>query len=310
MRLQACSALLLLLVACATASHEKVRVDQGPRLANLQRAAALPWKDDGRCVVQEASNSWPVVVERCFHSLDTRRVRFRDTERRCPVATADAASLEMMVGICLLSQPELVVGAVLVTGAVGVALAIHEALEASAHARYAHPEDEPSQEVTKPEPQVATTELQAPQRQPEGSPSGGNRPPPVPPEALEPRERRPECTPVRVKPKGGNSLHNQCADGVPGNTFRGANALVNGKAFDAFQPATRTLWEVKTTAIETYNPFIQRTELAKQVEEAQREQKLALACGYQFIVGVRTQFHKRMLEDAVANLNVVLMLWC
>ncbi len=40
------------------------------RIANLQRAAELPWKDDGRCVVREASQPWPVLAERCFHALD------------------------------------------------------------------------------------------------------------------------------------------------------------------------------------------------------------------------------------------------
>lgn len=312
MLLRACGALLLLLAACVTAPREKAWGGQSPRLANLQRAAALPWTDDGRCVVQEASRPWPVVVERCFHTLDTRRVRFHDVQHQCPVAMADAASVEMLVGICLLSQPEIVVGAVLVTGLVVMALAIHDALEESTHGRYAQPEEEPSQDDTRPEsgPQVAEAERLAPRRQPDGSPSGGDRPPPVPPELLEPRERRPECLPVRVKPKGGNRLHNQCADGVPGNTFRGANALVNGKAFDALQPATRTLWEVKTTAIETYSPFLRQTELATQVEEGRRESGLAEACGYHFVIGVRTQAHKAMLEELLPNFDIVLMPWC
>ncbi|KFE72522.1 hypothetical protein DB31_0785 [Hyalangium minutum] len=127
---------------------------------------------------------------------------------------------------------------------------------------------------------------------------------------MEPHDRRPECTPRRVPPKGGHPFHNKCADAIPGNAFRGANALVNGKAFDALQPATRRLWEVKTTAIETYNPFVQQMELAQQVEEGLRERELAAACGYDFAIGVRTEVHKKMLEEAEPRLTVVLMPWC
>lgn len=127
---------------------------------------------------------------------------------------------------------------------------------------------------------------------------------------LEPRERRPECTPKRVPPKGGHPFHNTCADNVPFNAFPGANVLVNGKAFDALQPAARTLWEVKTTAIETYSPYVQEAELNKQVKEGRKEQALAAACGYQLVIGVRTQVHKTMLEARAPDLIVVLMPWC
>jgi hypothetical protein len=115
-----------------------------------------------------------------------------------------------------------------------------------------------------------------------------------------------------VPPKGGHPLHNRCADNVPHNAFRGANALVNGKAFDALQPATRTLWEVKTTAIETYNSFVQEAELDKQVKETRRERALAADCGYDFRVGVRTEAHKELLEGEAPDLEgiVVVMDWC
>jgi hypothetical protein len=61
---RACSALLLRFLACVTTQPSpKEPVAPPPRIANLQRAAALPWEDDGRCVVQEwtpwsASTSW------------------------------------------------------------------------------------------------------------------------------------------------------------------------------------------------------------------------------------------------------------
>jgi hypothetical protein len=304
MRFRTCITLLLFLSACATTEPSpRELVTQNPRLANLQRAAELPWRDGGQCVVQEASHSWPVVMERCFHALDTRRIQFNDTEGVCPVASASAVAVPAMVGICLLSQPYIAVGAVVIIGAVVVAVAIKEELDAY-ELRQRYPEEVKPVPETESVPQEPLAE-----RRPKPEPSGQDWPPPLPPEPLD-RDRRPECKPRRVPPKGGNKLHNECADNIPFNAFRGANALVNGKAFDALQLATRTLWEVKTTAIETYNPYIQETELRKQVEEGRREQALAAACGYQFVIGVRTQAHKTMLEARAPDLIVVLMPWC
>jgi hypothetical protein len=113
-----------------------------------------------------------------------------------------------------------------------------------------------------------------------------------------------------VPHRGGNNDHNKCADKIPNNSFPGWDVLVNGKNFDALQLATRTLWEVKTNDIETYNPYILRTELDKQVEEAQRERALAAACGYQFVIGVRTEAHKAALLARDRTLAVVIMDWC
>jgi hypothetical protein len=109
--------------------------DVDKRVANLKKAAALPWADNGHCVVQEASNEWPVLVERCFDALDSRKIRFQDPKRNCAVASADAAALEGLVGICILSQPEIVVGAVIIIGVVVVAAAIAEELEEKARCK-------------------------------------------------------------------------------------------------------------------------------------------------------------------------------
>jgi hypothetical protein len=109
---------------------------------------------------------------------------------------------------------------------------------------------------------------------------------------------------------GGNDLHNTCADRVPQNDFPGWDVLVNGKHFDALQLTTRRLWEVKTTAIETYTPFVQEIELDKQVQEARRERTLAAACGYDFVIGVRSEAHKELLEARLRGFNIVLMTWC
>ncbi|MFY0577194.1 hypothetical protein ACN28S_25325 [Cystobacter fuscus] len=128
MRLRACIALLLYVSACATSAPPTVRAARDPRLANLQRAATLPWTDGGRCAVREASEPWPVLAERCYQALDHDRIEFHDLTGRCAVASAGAAALG--VGVCVLAAPELVVGAVVVAGVVVVGFAISEALEA------------------------------------------------------------------------------------------------------------------------------------------------------------------------------------
>ncbi|XXF77832.1 DUF6310 domain-containing protein [Myxococcaceae bacterium GXIMD 01537] len=310
MRLRACITLLLLLSACATTEPSaRAPVPQTAKFANLQRAALLPWVDGGQCAVQEASNTWPVLVERCFHTLDHERIRFRDLTGRCAVASAEAAAVG--IGVCVLVAPEVIAGAVIVTGAVVVAVAIQEELDAY-RLRQRYPEEETTREEAGPAPEIefATQEHPGQKRpKPKGPQSDQNRIPPAPPESFM-REPRPECIPKRVPPKGGNRLHNECSDNVPLNSFRGANALVNGKAFDALQPSTRTLWEVKTTAIETYNPFIQQAELDSQVAEARRERDLAAACGYQFVIGVRTEAHKKLLEREDLSLSIFVMDWC
>ncbi|RKG70726.1 hypothetical protein D7V80_03960 [Corallococcus sp. CA054B] len=303
MRFRTCVALMLFLVtACATTQPPESR---SPRRANLQRAAELPWRDDGRCVVREASRPWTEVVEQCFPALDTRRVRFRDVEQRCPVATADAASLQMVVGVCLLTQPELVVGAVVVIGVVVVAVAIKEELEAY-ELRHASPDEDAPR--TRPLTRQPVAEHSP---KPEGSASGRDWfPPPGPPSSADPQGRGPQCIPKRVPPKGGNSLHNTCADNIPRNAFRGANVLVNGKAFDALQPATRTRWEIKTDNFDAYSEALQEIVLRKQAAELTRERDIAQACGYSFAVGVRSAAHMEALRSEVDGLTVVVMDWC
>lgn len=304
MPLRTCLALLLVLSACATTEPS---VPRSPRLANLQRAAKLPWTDGGRCVVREASHPWPQVVEQCFHALDTRRIHFRDTGHRCPVATADAASLELLVGVCLLTQPELAVGAVVIIGAVVVAVAIQEELEAY-ELRHQYPEPREESKPVAREP-VAQSE---PSAQGSASKQDWFPPPPGPPDSdsMEPRERGPECIPKRVPPKGGNSVHNTCADNLPLNAFRGANALVNGKAFDALQPATRTLWEIKTDNFDAFTAALQEIVVRKQAAELTRERALALACGFKFAVGVRSAAHRAALLKQAPSLTIVVMDWC
>ena len=83
MHLRACIALLLFLSACTTTPPTpREPAARDPKLANLQRAATLPWTDGGRCSVREASELWPVLAERCFHALDHDRIEFHDTTGR------------------------------------------------------------------------------------------------------------------------------------------------------------------------------------------------------------------------------------
>jgi hypothetical protein len=297
-RLRVYTALLLLLSACAaTAPGPKETVARNPRLANLRRAAALPWKDKGRCVVQEAFNPWSVMVERCFHALDREKVLFKDPTGKCAVASAGAAAVG--IGICVLAAPEIVVGAVVITGTVVVAIAIKEALDAYEF-RGVRPENEGSVLQTETSPPVSLSK-----RRPKPEPSGQNWPPTQPP--LPERERSPKCTPQRVRHLGGDGLHNTCADKVPLNSFSGWDVLVNGKHFDALQMHARVLWEIKTDNFDTYSIYLQRTVPEQQVPELRRERDLARACGFDFRAGVRNAAHKAALELADPDLDGVIV---
>lgn len=286
---RACIALLLFLSACATsAPSPKVSAPRSLRHTNLKRAAELPWKDGGRCVVREASQPWPVLAETCFHALDHERVRFRDLTGRCTVASADAAALG--IGLCVLAAPEIAVGAVAVLGALVVAVAIKEALDEYELGRE-HPIAWPAPE-TKPEPR------------PRPQPSGQDWMPPIPPEPQD-RERRRRCEPIPVPHRGGDAVHNQCADRVPPNRFPGMDVLVDGKHFDALQVGARVLWEVKTDQFDTYSDFLQEQVIDSQVPELKQERDIARGCGYGFVVGVSTAAHKAALEQRDTTLDIV-----
>ncbi|WP_371745546.1 DUF6310 domain-containing protein [Myxococcus sp. CA033] len=219
------------------------------------------------------------------------------------MASAGAVAVPAMVGICLLSQPYIVVGAVVVIGIVVLAVAIQEELEA--YELRGHHSDE-AKPVAQAEP--APWEPWA-KREPKPEPSGQDSLPPLPPEPSG-QERRPDCTPRPVPHLGGDALHNKCADRVPRNDFRGSDALVNGKHFDALQLQERVLWEVKTDNFDTYSVYLQRTVPDRQVRELRRERDLARACGFDFRVGVRSPEHQAALERLDGTLEIVVMDWC
>ena len=302
-----CTALLLLLSACATTeANRRTAVAPDRRVTNLRRAATLPWVDDGRCVVREASNEWRVLAERCYHALDLDRVRFRDVTGECPVAVAPVVAVG--VGVCLLAAMELAVTTVVVVGsALAVATAIHEALEASE--RSSAPERvKPDVRAPSGGNQPSANRRPVPEPEPEG---GGDVFPPLPPDVSDPPDRD-KCTPRPVPPSGGDELHNYCAKHLPGNAFPGADVFVNGKRFDGLQPLIRTLWEIKTDNFDNYKPIVKDFAIKKEVPELKRERKLAEACGYEFRIGVRSAAHKEALEFAAPELKplIVIMDWC
>ncbi|WP_426744927.1 DUF6310 domain-containing protein [Myxococcus faecalis] len=292
MRLRACAALLLLLSACATTeSNTRGSAAQDSRVANLQRAATLPWVDDGRCVVREASNEWAVLVERCFHSLDHDRLEFRDVTGRCSVASAGAAALGL--GVCVLIAPEIIVGAVIVAGAVVVAAAISEELAAYRRASRASARSE-----------VQTQPLKKPAADRKPKPSGQDWFPPGPTEPVA-SERRPDCKPVPVPHAGEDAAHDECADKFPPNRYPGMDVLVGGKRFDALQVGARVLWEIKTYQFDTYSDFLRERVIEDQIREFKDARSIARTCGYDFVIGVSTVTHKAELKMADDTFDIV-----
>jgi hypothetical protein len=124
------------------------------------------------------------------------------------------------------------------------------------------------------------------------------------------QEDDPKCKPIPVPHLGGNDPHNQCADRIPNNSFPGWDVFVNGKNFDALQLTTRTLWEVKTDDFDIHSTHSQKFFAKVKLPEMQREKRLAEACGYEFVVGVRSAAHKAALLELDPELTIVVMDWC
>ncbi|WP_338044875.1 DUF6310 domain-containing protein [Myxococcus vastator] len=237
-----------------------------------------------------------MLAERCFAALDHDRVRFNDRTGRCAVASTGTMALG--IGLCVLAAPEIVMGAVIVVGVVVVGVVIKEALDAYELRGSSQEEVEPAPQ-TKPAPQEPSAN-----RKPKPEPSGQDGFPPVPTEPLE-RNRRPECRPVPVPRASKDGPHNDCADTFPPNRFPGMDVSVGGIRFDALQVGVRVLWEIKTHQFDKYNSFIQRMEIPKELKQIKKEQDIAMACGYDFVIGVSTQAHKEALLEADFSLNVV-----
>jgi hypothetical protein len=274
-------------------------------VANLRRAATLPWTDGGQCVVEEASQPWSALVERCFHALDQERVQFRDTTGRCSVASAGAAAVGL--GVCVLAAPEIVVGTVIVAGVVVVGFAISEALEA--YEKRGSPQVRPPPTLPVPETRPVAETKPVPQeprkkRRPKPEPAGEDWPPPLPPEPAD-RERDRKCEAFPDKHRGGNKAHDDCADWYPPNRWPGKDAVVGGKAFDALQVGVRVLWEIKVENFDGYSDFLKKITVDKEIREFTEYRAIALACGYAFKVGVISEAHKAALLDVDDTFEIV-----
>jgi hypothetical protein len=290
MRLRACISLLLHVSACVTsAPSSNEPVDWDPRYANLQRAAALPWTDGGWCVVQESSQPWPVLAERCYQALDHDRVEFHDFTGRCSVASAGAAVVGL--GVCVLAAPEIAVGAVVVMGVVVVGFAIKAALE-TYELRRGRPQTRPVPE-TRPVPGTQPTQQgPLPEKRPKPEPKGPDFPPVGPTEVTE-RERRHRCEPIPEPHAGKDAAHDECADKFPPNRYPG------------MQVGVRVLWEIKTHRFDTYPDFLQKREIEKELKQLRKQHDAAAACGYGFVVGGSTEEHKEELEFQAPELKIV-----
>ncbi|MFY2557347.1 DUF6310 domain-containing protein [Corallococcus terminator] len=190
-------------------------------------------------------------------------------------------------------------GAVIVVGAVVVGVAIMEALDG-----YELRGSRSDEVVPVPQTKTASQDDASANRKPKLEPSGQDWFSPVPPEHVD-RERRPECRPVPVPHAGGDDSHNECADKFPPNRYPGMDVRVGGVLFDALQVGARVLWEIKTHQFDTYTDFVRRREIEQELDQIEKEQEAAAACGYDFIVGVSTQAHKDALLRANRFLNVI-----
>jgi hypothetical protein len=184
---------------------------------------------------------------------------------------------------------------VVVIGAVVVAPAIQEGI--NTYQRNA------ARERAKRTAQTRPSSKQEPVAKREPTPKGLG-PDVLPPIPSDPTER-PECKPIPVRHAGEDVPHNECADKFPPNRYPGMDVLVGGVRFDALQVGVRVLWEIKTHRFDTYPDFIREREIAKELEQIEKERRAAAKCGYDFIIGVSTQAHKDALLREAPFLNIV-----
>jgi hypothetical protein len=222
-------------------------------------------------------------------------MRFRDVNKKCAVAYADAAApaLPAAVALCIFASPAVVTGAVIVIGTVVVAIAIKEGIDAYER----HASRERAKFKTQPTPAKEPLANQSPK--PERSPIGDIFPVP------DSDPRSPECAVIPVPHAGGDDAHDECADKFPPNRYPGMDVLVGGARFDALQVGVRVLWEIKTHQFDKYNGFVRKMEIKKELKQIQREREAAKKCGYDFIIGVSTEAHRAALLGQDRTLNIV-----
>lgn len=67
----------------------------------------------------------------------------------------------------------------------------------------------------------------------------------------------------------------------------------------------RVLWEIKTHQFDTYTDFLRRQVIEDQVEELQEARAIAVACGYDFVVGVSSAAHREALLRQEPTLRII-----
>ncbi|MCG8433209.1 MAG: transglutaminase-like domain-containing protein [Gammaproteobacteria bacterium] len=96
-------------------------------------------------------------------------------------------------------------------------------------------------------------------------------------------EPNPCCEPVPLGyHKGGNVVHNICADLHPPNEFPFSDVLVDAKAFDAISDGESTLWEAKTNNLKNSKLFVQGMIAWKARRDAIKESEIARQCDFKF----------------------------
>lgn len=118
-----------------------------------------------------------------------------------------------------------------------------------------------------------------------------------------------KCEAEKAKHRGGEEVHNQCADSIPGNAAAGGDWKVTtpegeAKNFDAWTPADNTVWEVKTNRVSEYPRFLREEQVRKHVAEAVVDNKIAERCGYRYAFQVSDPEHYRMIAPLLAPLGV------
>jgi hypothetical protein len=125
------------------------------------------------------------------------------------------------------------------------------------------------------------------------------------PAPVSPEEERKRCRAVPVCPhRGGDPIHNACADGAPPNKHAGCDVFVNGYHFDAIDRSGRVLWEVKTDDWSNYPDWLKMKVADSHIKAAQRERDIAGACKLDFVFAVVDAGLYRELQQRLNDVNL------
>lgn len=111
-----------------------------------------------------------------------------------------------------------------------------------------------------------------------------------------------KCKAEAVKHRGGEEIHDACADSVPGNEIPGKDLLVTTqegqkKNFDAWTRSDNSVWEVKTDNFAGKSAKWIQLVTQWQLPALEYEEQIANKCGYSFKVSVSDPAHYEALRD-------------